>query len=632
MDNINHMTAENSQSILPITLNIQTEQGKSHRSSFSIQVSQPITVLIGPNGTGKTQSLRGIKSGLMGCPLNGKVVRYLSSGRNSPFEAFRSAIDGPGYMNNGPAYVGRRDLVDNWWGAESVTGDILELNSRPDLLLKVESRLQTLFGKSLSLEWSQHGLQVGFNQISGGNKYYANVEASGLLHLISMLAALYHEKIFALIIDEPEISLHPQLQAFFMQEVSKYAGDPITDSSKKLIILATHSASTLPVRKISDLTNLVIFTEKNTPPVQILPNDDVLKNRKLAALISRLSENHKNAFFAESVLLVEGPSDETIVSGLSVELDHSLLGGNAQVVPVTGKGAFPDAIKLFQLAGKRVVVLADLDAYVDAPSLINLFSDNPLGRRVAVNRGYERLNHIDSGLRTNLSDFVEKYWPVLETHTTSHSYWLNKDSEEPTSLAKKRSVVAGMFSIDENKIEDIDCRNEWCSIKTRISVLFDALEETGCFILRKGTVEDYYQVNYQGDIGKPSAAEDEVACWGEMNKQDLQCCYSDIIRAMKYAAPLINIDENYLIREKLGAIIGGALQSMHVSMSDQDINARSYNTLGAIASMFHLENISSNGIKRLKINIVSPLFSRPNFPIEISENQNPAEIINNALP
>ena len=43
-----------------------------------------------------------------------------------------------------------------------------------------------------------------------------------------------------------------------------------------------------------------------------------------------MSESHKTAFFAQRVLLVEGPSDEIIVAGLAVAIEHSLLGGNTQ--------------------------------------------------------------------------------------------------------------------------------------------------------------------------------------------------------------------------------------------------------------------------------------------------------------
>src|SRR3954447_12490691 len=55
-------------------------------------------------------------------------------------------------------------------------------------------------------------------------------------------------------------------------------------------------------------------------------------------------------------------SDEIIVSGLSLKLEHPLLGSNTQVAPVTGKGQIAEIVKLFRMMGKQVFVLADLAA------------------------------------------------------------------------------------------------------------------------------------------------------------------------------------------------------------------------------------------------------------------------------
>lgn len=55
----------------------------------------------------------------------------------------------------------------------------------------------------------------------------------------------------------------------------------------------------------------------------------------------------------------------------------------------------------------------------------------------------------------------------------------------------------------------------------RINVLFDILENLGCFILRRGAVESYYAFSPNTTLnGKPSAAANEVSYWEEkvMNK------------------------------------------------------------------------------------------------------------------
>ena len=69
-------------------------------------------------------------------------------------------------------------------------------------------------------------LKVFFARIdSDSSESYSSArEASGLLHLVSILAALYDDEVGCLLIDEPEVSLHPQLQAFLLEEIKKVAG------------------------------------------------------------------------------------------------------------------------------------------------------------------------------------------------------------------------------------------------------------------------------------------------------------------------------------------------------------------------------------------------------------------------
>ncbi len=220
--------------------------------SPTIDLRGGLTTLVGPNAAGKTSFLKRFRDVLRKAHLSaGKFVVYLSAGRGSSLEQFRSGYDSPGTGNNSPAAVGHMNYIPSWWQIEGTPGIFIRLKERADLLLKVEARLQTLHQRRLRLEWSQNGLQIKFISTAGGAPYFANTEASGLLQLIPLLAAIYDDQICALLIDEPEISLHPQLQAFLLQEMRKVAGDPTKDSSKKFIVIATHSPSMLPVRQIS---------------------------------------------------------------------------------------------------------------------------------------------------------------------------------------------------------------------------------------------------------------------------------------------------------------------------------------------------------------------------------------------
>ena len=63
--------------------------GIKHTQTWPILLYAGITTFVGPNGSGKTQYMRAIKRTL-GTSISGKKIRYLSSGRLSPLETYRS--------------------------------------------------------------------------------------------------------------------------------------------------------------------------------------------------------------------------------------------------------------------------------------------------------------------------------------------------------------------------------------------------------------------------------------------------------------------------------------------------------------------------------------------------------------
>ncbi|WDF73615.1 AAA family ATPase [Novosphingobium sp. KACC 22771] len=134
-----------------------------HDAKAVIQISPGICTLVGPNGSGKTRALRAIKLALSATnriEIYNRKVHFLSAGRSSPFEIFRANVDQPNWLNHGDAAIGNANYLKQWWDYESVTGDLIILDSRPDLKLKVEARLQQLFDRSVELKWTQNGMAI----------------------------------------------------------------------------------------------------------------------------------------------------------------------------------------------------------------------------------------------------------------------------------------------------------------------------------------------------------------------------------------------------------------------------------------------------------------------------------------
>jgi len=595
-----------------------------------VTVCPGITTLVGPNGAGKTRMLRAIAEQSRNIFDPAKVVRFISAGRNSPLERFRSSVDGPGHRDTADAAVGHNSYKSSWWQIESIMGDLLALEQRPDLKLKVEARLQQLFQRSLRLEWNQTGIRISIVPMDGGDSYSANHEASGILQLVGLLAAIHNDHIGLLVIDEPEISLHPQHQAFIRQEMESVAGDPKTDRTKKIIVIATHSPSMLSVRSVEDISNLVFFTDSKTLPIQIHSENPILKSRKLISLVARLSETHRLAFFATTILLVEGPSDEIIAMQLARANNHPLMPVNAQIIPVTGKGEFIEVVKLFAAMGKNIAVLADLDALTDSNNLVNFFSSTPVGAEVANISGFGSLAEMDGQIRSAFSSLVDKNWSELSTISMQHSYWLNCPEKDRDDSIRRRAVLATLLGKD-NAFAGLLITKELESFFTRFTALFLSLEKGGLFFLRKGTIEDYYQAP-QGSAGKPEAAAVEASTFDSIGCAKLEERFGEIFRALSYIAPIRRVDENSLLRTKLAAVIAAIFQQVTKEQTNDKINALAKATLSADAGLFRFENASGVNELRIKVFLESPLFQRSTFPFEISEAENITAVIKKALP
>ncbi|HSQ43053.1 MAG TPA: AAA family ATPase, partial [Fibrobacteraceae bacterium] len=592
-------------------------------SPYQVTLRGPLTTLVGPNGSGKTQLLRSLKKGLQP-HANPKKVRYISAGRLAGLEGFRSDIYGqnggrPSYQD---AVIGQKHYAQTRLQSESAMGDFFTLDVRPDIQIKVSERLRKLFHRDVFLEWDGGQLKVFFAPEGNVQERYSSAqEASGLLHLVSILAALYDDEVGFLLLDEPEVSLHPQLQAFVLQEIKRATGDPAIPG-KKVVIIATHSSIMIDVKRPADLCNFIFCQNIREAPVQIDPNAGELKAGKVKELVARLGQEHKNAFFAKQVLLVEGPSDMILAKALDQKCEIFLEPAGTQIVPIIGKGETAAVCKLFRLMGKRPVSILDADAFTDSEDLAKCFAENPEAIHNAQGMGHSNLNEFLHEVYSDFCQAVKSNWSSLYTLVCHHPGCPQINCEDKD---QRRGLFAPL--LQKQSFTDWPKNCDWSGLQSRLIALLDVLNVAGCFFLRKGAIEQYYLSSQAKSEGaKPTAAVAESEFIQSQETSAIEGNYKDFIAGLRFAGETVALDETGELCNYLLAAVGPIL-SNEKKGSPEEPNSLARRLIKEKSSLFHFQMESLSELPVLKVELTSKIMSVSGFPLEIPVNQNPDDWI-----
>ncbi len=612
---------------LELTANINSHNGNFTRK---LTLNRGLTVLLGPNGSGKTHLLRGLKGGLMQ-HMGGKHVRFLSAGRMGLLEQFRS--DHNGHHGGNPSYddasFGSKGDAIRRHKMETLNGDFQTLAQRADILIKIQERLRKLFRRDVLIDWDGGNLKISFSRLDIEVKPYSSGrEASGLMHLVGILATLYDDEVGALLLDEPEVSLHPQLQAFLLKEILSVAGHPTVGTNKKIVVIATHSTEMLQIQSPEDLLSLVFCYDLMTDPVQIPAEAGELKNKKVQSLIARLGQEHKLSLFSKRPLLVEGPSDVIICSALAGKLDMHLEAAGSQLLPVIGKGQMPIVAKLLRLLGKTPVALADADGIADGVDLVNSYlNDNPAADKHASTLGFESSHQMAGAIFADFCKMVDRRWSEISTTAEAHPYWVNRKADEETQ-AKRRSAFCALFSTDDSELTKLSADGAWASIKDRFSALLSLLEQCGLFVLRKGSIESYYLSSDQfTSIGKPSAAVSEIDYFNQLTHGDTDAAYSDVVRCIRHASNAEIICEADALRDLLLSVVAPAQARFKSGDTSPNFNVLARSILGERSKIFGLVVEG----EKLVVSIESKILNVKGFPVAIGKDDDVLKCINVAL-
>jgi hypothetical protein len=166
------------------------------------------------------------------------------------------------------------------------------------------------------------------------------------------------------------------------------------------------------------------------------------------------------------------------------------------------------------------------------------------------------------------------------------------------------------------------------AIKERLTVFFNLLETLGCFILRKGTIEDYYFSNADlSTLNKPSVAADEVAEFRVRSLGEVEARYGDVLRCLRAAAATEEINEAEVLQDVLLAVAAPALARVRTPGFAGDLNELARSTVGNLSDLFDLQSVKGN----LVISLRSRVLAVGGFPIQIAADDDILKKVSAAL-
>ena len=329
---------------------------------------------------------------------------------------------------------------------------------------------------------------------------------------------------YLLLFEEPELFLHPKAQHILFDALRVF-------SNGHHVLVTTHSPMFFGPAATETFVKLCKVSDERKAPKPFTKAQHVnlsdLSAKDQFQIICY--ENNNAAFFADTVVLVEGDSDYLVLPHIAKTLnpDWNIAQTPVLFSRITGKGNIRRYRSFFKQFEVRVPVIADLDL------LIN---------------GFDNIEP-DVNLKAARDKLLSKVDELINADSSDPTAKEAKDAHESGELRRLWRIVREC----EKKVEngtcsqaDLDAAVEeffaWQRKPQRLNILktstdghliqlkrqlLQMLRNVDIYILERGAIEDYYPDNIV-DADKPTKARDFCA---KVTTRDaiLACCGEQIV-------------------------------------------------------------------------------------------------------
>lgn len=536
---------------IPVTVSVPDLWGEQQ---FSKLEWGGVNYLVGPNGSGKTRFSDQLKNSLSSAGLR---PRYLSAERLAGFE--KHQIMG----HSGALYrgfdVGGYQNYKNYGEQQGLATDaFILLKEKIDVRIRIEAFLSSLFGRRIRFAEEGGFLKPKMQRIVGGNEYeMKESECHGLKELITLLAFVYDDQFNAVIIDEPELHLHPQFQTFLLAEIRRASGDPRIDPRQKVFFLITHSPYLLDFRVLDDLRQCLLFHVGVPPTVidQLEEQDEFVLKR----LLPRLNTHHKQFFFAQRPIFVEGYTDQQIFSLIQDGRGKLLGATGACFIDVNGKEEQDFFFRLCTHLKLDAQFISDLDV-ITRGSFRKTISDDERVKAYVARQGIG-LDLMDAIRQINVK--LDSLIRTIEATTDQSLLDIQAAVKAVQETESKRyRVLVACLHNREALVESLPASVGEIDYSVSMSLrIAEASRVAGVHLLPQGVLENHLP-SY---IGSPYAVPDKIkATIFESERDfvltaessDIEARYAALLPILDAASGTCDVDLRRHLSYAIGLLIG----------------------------------------------------------------------------
>jgi hypothetical protein len=285
------------------------------------------------------------------------------------FSGYRSAYQAATGENTNLLQWGAQHFARLYWKAVTAAADRRDTTARELFRTYPDVRLLTRYMTELGYEWTflmdtdSVSYAFALKRDSGSPWLTPEMFSSGEREIVHFLLAMFalNVKDGVVLIDEPELHLHPRWQRIFLGLFRD-----IAPSRNNQFVITTHSPVFVTPDTINNITR--VYRQPGGATGRVALRDvDLPDKRNLVRMIN--SQNNERVFFADRAVLVEGITDRLVIASLLDAGSVRFANNDAiEILEVGGKGNFAEYRKLLNALHTPSFVVADLDYLRDVGS------------------------------------------------------------------------------------------------------------------------------------------------------------------------------------------------------------------------------------------------------------------------